>query len=37
MRKIYINFILLSALMAEPSAFDAGDLDLQDPYGLTED
>ena len=36
MRYIALSFILASSLFAEPSAFGAGAMDSDNPYGLTE-
>ena len=37
MKKILFSLISASFLLAEPSAFEAGDLDSPNPYGLTKD
>jgi TolA-binding protein len=37
MKKILLVSILFSFVWAEPSAFDAGNLDSNNPYGLTKD
>ena len=37
MKKIVFSFISASFLLAEPSAFEAGNLDSPNPYGLTKD
>ena len=37
MKKLFILPILASFSLAEPSAFEAGNLDSNTPYGLTKD
>ena len=37
MKKIVLYCSIISLLSAEPSAFGAGDLDSDNPYGLTKD